>query len=152
MPCDLYFYFCKNNIHLWTALFQKVCVQDSISHTVHSHSSTHHWLWSIFCVSVLPEQSNAQESFHHVKCRYHHSSNPSTFQSLQSTVCILVHIEVMHTSYVYTCTCTHIVAEHISMRLWMRYLFLPYRFMYVQMNVLCVNHTSGTLIGVQQTI
>ena len=31
---------------------QKVCVPDSISHTWHSQSSTHHWQWSTSCNEV----------------------------------------------------------------------------------------------------
>ena len=33
----------------WLTVPQMVYVQDSISHTLHSQSSTHHWHWNIFC-------------------------------------------------------------------------------------------------------
>ena len=62
------------------------CVLDSISHRADSHSSRHHWQWSISCSQGLLELSTSLVSCHLVIHNNYCSSDLETSQSQQSAL------------------------------------------------------------------
>ena len=73
------------------------CTRDSISHRVDSHSSKHHWQWSISCSGWLLGLSTSLVSYHHGRHSMSHRQGHVTYRSQLSAIFVVLTV-LAHTN------------------------------------------------------